>query len=84
MTIRTKGQLEDSGKLVDINERITFAAGEGDVVQGNNILTVCCVEFSLIAWDLLVSLMCKGEICLVKTTARFAYGSYGRLANVSL
>ena len=34
MTIRTKGTLEDSGKPVDINDSITFAAGEGDIVQG--------------------------------------------------
>ena len=79
VTIRTKGTLEDSGKPVDINDSITFAAGEGDVVQGecdNNMLFY--FQF-LLAWDLVVSLMCKGETCLVKTTARFAYGEFGRL-----
>ena len=38
VTIRTKGELEDDGKTVDVNDRVTFAAGEGDVVQGIVIL----------------------------------------------
>lgn len=67
VTLRTKGTLENGGKLVDVNDSVTFAAGEGDVVQ---------------AWDLVASLMCKGEICLVKTTARFAYGEFGREPDV--
>ena len=33
-----------------------------------------------LAWDLVVSLMCKGEICLVNTSPRFAYGEFGRYA----
>jgi len=39
VTIRTEGKLEDSGKLVDVNDSVTFAAGEGDVVQGNTLNT---------------------------------------------
>ena len=36
MVIRTKGTLEDSGKEIDANDRVSFAAGEGDVVQGDD------------------------------------------------
>jgi len=78
VVIRTKGTLEDSGEPVDINDQVRFAAGEGDVVQGNaaadNIITFIIST----AWDLVVSLMSIGEVCLVKTSSRFAYGEFGR------
>ena len=79
MIIRTKGTLKDSGEPVDINDQVSFAAGEGDVVQGDDMmLMVCYTNITPTAWDLVVSLMSIGEVCLVKTTSRFAYGEFGR------
>lgn len=43
MIIRTKGTLEDSGEPVDINDRVSFAAGEGDVVQGDDDLMLLII-----------------------------------------
>lgn len=42
VVIRTKGTLEDGGTLVDVNDRVTFAVGEGDVLQGYCKTIVVC------------------------------------------
>ncbi|CAI7996314.1 Peptidyl-prolyl cis-trans isomerase FKBP8 [Geodia barretti] len=64
--IRTKGQL-DNGAVVDRHSSIPFTLGDGDVLQ---------------AWDLSVSLMEVGELALVRTSPRFAYGRQGRTPDI--
>lgn len=66
INIRTKGQL-DNGTVVDKHQAVPFTLGDGDVIQ---------------AWDLAVSLMEVGEVALVKTSPRFAYGNQGRSPDV--
>lgn len=64
--MRTKGTLEGGG-VVDKHSKVTFTVGDGDVIQ---------------AWDLVASLMQKGEVVLVRTEPRFAYGQTGRAPDV--
>ena len=46
------------------------------IMSSNCSLFVCL--FVWLAWDLTVSLMEAGEVALVQTTPRFAYGRQGR------
>ncbi|XP_038073276.1 peptidyl-prolyl cis-trans isomerase FKBP8-like isoform X1 [Patiria miniata] len=66
VTLKSKGLLED-GTEVDCHEEVSFVLGEGDVVS---------------AWDLCLSLMDLGEVSIIKTSPRFAYGILGRLPDV--
>ncbi|XP_022106769.1 peptidyl-prolyl cis-trans isomerase FKBP8-like [Acanthaster planci] len=66
VTLKSKGLLED-GTEVDCHEAISFVLGEGDVVS---------------AWDLCLSLMDLGEVSIIKTSPRFAYGETGRAPDV--
>ncbi|XP_033634684.1 peptidyl-prolyl cis-trans isomerase FKBP8-like isoform X2 [Asterias rubens] len=66
VTLRSKGALDD-GSEVDCHESITFVLGEGDVVS---------------AWELCLSLMELGEVAVLKTTPRFAYGENGRTPDI--
>ena len=85
--IRTKGQLEN-GAAVDKHHSVPFTLGDGDVIQGgcgschnnNTAQVVARVSFPRVclAWDLTVSLMEVGEVSLVNTSPRFAYGKQGR------
>ncbi|XP_071081420.1 peptidyl-prolyl cis-trans isomerase FKBP8-like [Haliotis cracherodii] len=62
VTLKAEGRL-DNGTVVDKQEAVTFALGDGDVIQ---------------AWDLAVSLMETGEHCELITAAKYAFGATGR------
>ena len=67
-----------SGGVVDRHNSLAFTVGDGDVIQGNALWSCDSHMMCAVAIDIVAGLMERGELCQVKTDARFAYGSQGK------